>query len=140
MGEPRRSSTEAGAELDDDDASSELTSSPCCDAPLTFEPSVVGMTCGGLWLKGWNRCAKCQKCWLSRDGRPCDALTWTVTSSGRAVDIGNGRIRCRVNGETNEEALDVVGLMARIARLPELERELAELKARAAAEEEETHG
>jgi hypothetical protein len=90
---------------------------------------MIGQTCGDLWLQGWDVCTRCGKCWLSKDCKPCAALVWTLCKGGRSVDIGNGRIRCTIKAESGER-LDVQGLMARIARLPELERELAELRAK----------
>lgn len=101
--------------------------SACCRAPFRFDASVVGMTCGGLWLRGWNACTKCGLYTISKRGKACESPTWVLSPGGRSVDISTGRIRARFYIETSER-LDVVGIMTRIAKLPELERELAALK------------
>lgn len=102
--------------------------STCCNQPTTYDPDIVGRTVGDLWLRGWDHCAACGKYTLSEQGRPCDAPTWTIAKGGRSVDIGNGRVRFGALKVETGERLDVVGLMARIAQLPELEREVERLR------------
>lgn len=92
-----------------------------CGGELRFDPDIVGETCGGLTLRGWDVCTKCGSTWIARKGAvPYDAK-WKLASGGRSVETGDGRIR--VDGCSNTEAL-----MVRIARLPELELEVARLR------------
>lgn len=94
---------------------------PGCGGDLRFDPDVVGNTCGGLTLRGWDVCTKCGSQWLARKGAvPYDAA-WKLASGGRSVETGDGRIR--VDG-----CSDTGALMARIAKLPELELEVARLR------------
>jgi len=92
-----------------------------CGGDLRFDPDIVGDTCGGLTLRGWDVCTKCGQQWLARKGSvPYDAA-WKLASGGRSVETGDGRIR--VDGCSNTGAL-----MERILRLPELELEVARLR------------
>lgn len=102
-----------------------------CGKPTTFDPNLVGMTCGGLWLRGWYVCtARCGREGQLASGlaEVCEAPTWTVAKGGRSVDIGTGRIRFGAIKVESGETLDVVGLMARVARLPDLERRVRQLE------------
>lgn len=92
-----------------------------CRGELTFKPNVVGMTCGGLWLRGWSECSKCHHYFLSGRGKVCDAPTWSLSKGGQSVEIGTGRLRAKVYVSSLDH-LDVRGLMSRIVRLPDLER------------------
>lgn len=112
---------------------------PADGAPLTFDPTIVGMTVGGLRLRGWLRCDHCGTAWITRRGVP-DAGggsdgRWRVAAGGRSLDAGG--LRLRVDGKGAKD--DVVTLMARIARMPAFEAALeriasGELDAAAAAE------
>jgi hypothetical protein len=90
-----------------------------CGGPLTFDATSVGKTCGGLELVGWLACA-CGKAYLSSKSRPAEV--WTLAKSGTSINAAGTRIRAERTG-------DVAALMARIVRLPELEREVAALRA-----------
>lgn len=103
-----------------------------CDKPTTFDPTLVGMTCGGLWLRGWYTCPDNHGTHARGLAEVCESPTWILAKGGRSVDISTGRIRFGAIKVDTGERLDVVGLMARIAKLPELERELAALRAEAA--------
>jgi hypothetical protein len=91
-----------------------------CGGALTFDPAAEGETCGGLLRAGANVCGACGKLWLSRRGHTVD--TWRLNKGGRSVDAGGTRIRC-------EATPNAPALMARIARLPELERALRAIAA-----------
>lgn len=101
----------------------------CCGAKTSHDPNMVGLTCGGLWVRGALVCAKCGQMFLSPASKPCDAPVWTISGGGRSVDIGTGRLRFGAVKVETGERLDVRGLMARIARLPDIEREVVELRA-----------
>lgn len=91
-----------------------------CGGDLKFDPDLVGNTCGGLTRIGWNVCVKCGKGWYSSKGTVHEGK-WKLAGGGRSVETGVGRIR--VDG-----AKDAEKLMARIAKLPELELEVARLR------------
>lgn len=88
---------------------------PADGAPLTFDPELVGMTCGGLALKGWNRCAHCGGTWVTRRAVPAVDM-WRLASSGRSLDAGPIRLRAEAKSGGN-----VPELMTRIMALPALE-------------------
>lgn len=94
-----------------------------CGGELVFDPEVRGYTCGGLALKGWDVCSKCGKCWLARHGAEECEMPWRLASGDRSVDTGHHRISTRGVGAVD----DVVALMHRIVRLPELEAALADI-------------
>lgn len=88
---------------------------PDCKVSLVFDPDLVGETCGGLTLRGWDVCPKCSTAWLAPKGMAVVYEgTWKLSSGSRSVETGNGRIR--VDGCSNAEAL-----MKRIVDLPALE-------------------
>lgn len=94
-----------------------------CGGELRFDPSVIGNTCGGLTLRGWDVCVACGEMWLNSD-RAEPAEDWTLAKGGRSVNVGPFRLRCEAS-----TGLDVERLMARVVRLPELERALARIAA-----------
>jgi hypothetical protein len=101
-----------------------------CGGPLTFDPAWEGETVGGVKLAGALRCLGaegntegCGMSWLSR--RAVTSESWKLAKGGRSVDAGGTRIRC-------EAGADAERLMARVARLPELERALRVIAAGAA--------
>lgn len=102
--------------MDDD-----RTECSTCGGPLRFDPLVEGTTCGGLAMAGGLVC----------DGNGCDVLlsrrsipseAWKLAGGGRSVDAAGTRIRC-------EAAPNAEQLMARIVRLPDLERALRAIAA-----------
>lgn len=102
-------------EEEETDPDAELTACHACGGPLTFDPTKVGDTVGGLTLRGWLMCA-CGKGWLTRRAVPAER--WRVSSGGRSVETGDGRIR--VDGGGN-----VSSMVARLVRLPDLEETIA---------------
>lgn len=97
----------------------EVTVCPC-GSPTRFDPDATGETCGNLTRIGWMRCDACGAVLhAGRLGREHER--WRVSGSGRSVEIGTGRIR--IEGHP-----DSAKIAARIARLPELELEVARLR------------
>ncbi len=95
----------------------------CCDKPLRFDPDMVGKTCGGLALRGWDVCDTCGAAYLVK-GRSVPANgagQWAIAKGGRSVDAGGIKVRPE---KGNTKAVQRV--MARISRVPELEGVLAE--------------
>lgn len=88
-----------------------------CGGALTFDAAIEGTTCGGNHLAGWLVCDRCRGIFLTLRATP--AASWKVTGSGRAIDVGGG---CRLRADGGGAATPAV--MARIARLPDLERAL----------------
>lgn len=86
-----------------------------CEGPVVFDPVKVGDTCGGVTLRGWDRCDACDTWQLSRRAVPHER--WRVASSGRSVETGE--VRIRVEGGGLPELL-----CARLAMLPRLEEAL----------------
>lgn len=101
-------------------------SEPCphCNGVLVFDPDLVGDTCGGLTRIGWDICQNCGRAWLSDQGVSHEGA-WRLASGSRSVETGVGRIR--VDG-----AKDTRALMERVAKLPDLELEVARLRKRIA--------
>lgn len=99
-----------------------------CGKPTTFASDIVGMTVGGLWLRGWYMCPEQHGTHAQGLAEVSEAPTWTVAKGGRSVEIGTGRIRYGQLKVESGERLDVAGLMARVAKLPELEREAIALR------------
>jgi hypothetical protein len=91
-----------------------------CGGELRFDPDIIGETCGGLMLRGWNVCQKCGRAWITKKATSYDG-DWKLAGGGRSVETGNGRIR--VDG-----CSDVDALMQRIVKLPDLELEVAQLR------------
>ncbi len=92
----------------------------CCGAPMTWDPLREGYTCGGLHLVGWWSCAKCGGGQLCRASRPAER--WKLAAGGRSVETGTARIRV-------DKCEATVALMARIVRLPDLEKTLRAIAA-----------
>lgn len=88
-----------------------------CGGALTFDPTIEGTTCGGNHLAGWLACDRCGGIFITLRATP--SASWKVTGSGRAIDVGGG---CRLRADGGGAAVPAV--MARIARLPDLERAL----------------
>lgn len=95
---------------------------PADGGPLTFDAELVGETCGNLRRRGWNRCAHCGGVWVTRRGASDDGRgkAWRIATSGVSLDAGGVRLRAEGKGSRDGTA----ALMARIARLPELEEAL----------------
>ena len=103
----------------------------CCDQKRVIDPDRRGTTAGGLAVIGAVVCTVCGNASIAkgvtREALASDAGTaWTVTAAGRSVNCGGVRIRAE------GKAKGVEALMARIARLPELEAEVVRLRAEAA--------
>ena len=86
---------------------------------------MTGKTVGGLALRGWMWCDACQRGWHAGRRALPDDETWTLAGSGRSLNAGGWRVRAEGGGDPTK-------LMARLVRLPELERALAEIAAGAA--------
>lgn len=89
--------------------------SSCCGKPLRWDPDFEGRSCGGLALRGGNVCDTCGQAYLSRRSRPNEE--WKLAAGGLSIETGIGRIR--IDSHDKEVARE---LIARILRLPELER------------------
>lgn len=85
------------------------------DGGFDFDPLAIGTTCGGLALRGWDRCRLCAAYLIPGDGRPrpVPVEIWRVAKSLRSVETGVGRIRT--------DGGDAELLAARIVHLPDLE-------------------
>lgn len=99
---------------------------PADGAPVAFDPTLTGKTCGGLSLRGWNVCAHCGGIWLSGKASPHIGGTgtdgrWALARGGRSLDVGGVRLRAEGKG-TN-----VPTLMTRISRLPAIEVALEQI-------------
>ena len=97
----------------------------CCDKLTRWESEAVGKTCGGLMVRGWWVCRVCGVHILGDDSHEAEA-EWTLNKGGRSIDTGAGRLR--VEGGDAERTAE---LMARLLRLPELEREVERLRRQA---------
>lgn len=119
-------------------------SQTCCGQPLRFDADRIGETCGGLELQGWMTCDVCGGGYLDplKRGKPTSgkrgkteatSSQWAVASSGRSMTCGSVKLRAE-SGAGDSAAIRE--LLERIAKLPELEAEVArlttELEARAA--------
>ena len=93
----------------------EPTNCPDCGGLYVFDPLVEGETCGGLYRVGWLVCAGCGRTCVTRRGFV--GGPFKVAKSGRSVDADGFRLRADGQG-------DPTALMARIARLPDLEAAL----------------
>lgn len=91
-----------------------------CGAALTWDPLFEGKTCGGLQLVGAMRCT-CGMAYIAH-GRSVPGGPWKLAKGGRSVDAEGTRIRCEATPNAER-------LMARVARLPELERALRAIAA-----------
>lgn len=103
-----------------------------CGARMAFEPTKRGTTCGGLDLVGWMRCPNgCGKdepsegYLLCNKSRPADAVEWRIAKSGVSCTAGGMKVRVEAAQHARE---DIVGVMARIVRVPELEAEVERLE------------
>lgn len=105
---------------------SERERCPNDGAPLRFDSSIVGMTVGGLRLRGWLHCDHCAASWVTRRGVP-DAGggtsdgRWRVATGGASLDAGGVRLRAESKSAPRE---DVIALMAQISRMPAFESAL----------------
>ena len=99
-----------------------------CGKATSFDGKVVGVTCGGLYLRGWYMCPDGHGTLASGLAEVCEAPTWKVAKGGRSVELGTGRLRWGALKLESGERLDVVSLMTRIARLPDLERAIASVE------------
>lgn len=96
-----------------------------CERPVVFDPVCVGDTCGGMTLRGWDRCDACNAWQLSRRAVPHEV--WRVAGSGRSVETGEARIRIEGGGLPEL-------LCARLVTLPRLEEVLDAIAAGAVAD------
>lgn len=96
-----------------------------CGGPVAFDPVCVGDTCGGVTLRGWDRCEACDRWQLSRLAVPHER--WKVAGSGRSVETGEARIRIEGGGLPEL-------LCARLVMLPRLEEALDAIAAGAVAD------
>jgi uncharacterized membrane protein len=95
-----------------------------CGADLRFDAEASGTSCGGLELRGALVCvAGCGRLYIAPGSVPADSAAWKLAKGGRSVDTG--RMRLRVEGRGAE----VEDVLARVARLPELERALKRIAA-----------
>lgn len=103
----------------------------CHGKPLRFDPDMVGKTCGGLELRGWLGCDVCGRYYLA-SGRckPTSSSdgTWALAKGGRSLTAG--ALKLRVEGKAPPGEIEA--LMARVVRVPELEAEIAQLRAQLA--------
>lgn len=116
-----------GFAVDARDDDNVRTRCPADGAPTTFDPELVGDTCGGLTLRGWDRCGHCGGIWVSRRGVPWRGGVggdgrWRIASSGRSLDADGTRLRAE-----GRKTDGVATLMARIARLPAFEIALEQI-------------
>lgn len=93
-----------------------------CGAPVTFDADRAGETCGGLAVVGAYVCSACDRAYLAPGTVAAESATWKLTKGGRSVDTGKLRLRAEGRG-------DVERVMARVARLPDLERALKRIAA-----------
>jgi len=108
---------------------------PSDGAPLRFMPELVGDTCGGLTLRGWNQCDHCGGVWLTRKGVPWSGGRadgrWRLAAGGRSLDAGQHRLRVdhknKVRKAQGDERDEIVTLMARISRMPAFEAALEKI-------------
>jgi hypothetical protein len=91
---------------------------PDCGQVPTFDPLAEGITCGGVAVAGAMVC----DCGPAVCRQSVASGPWSLAKSGRSVDADGTRIRC-------EAAPNAAALMARVARLPELERALRAIAA-----------
>jgi uncharacterized membrane protein len=94
-----------------------------CGAAVAFDADHEATTCGGLAVRGGYVCtAGCGRSYMAPGTVAAESSTWSLAKGGRSVDTG--RIRLRPEGRG-----DVEHLMARIVRLPDLERALKRIAA-----------
>lgn len=95
-----------------------------CGGALAWDPLVEGVTQGGLALVGGLRCPSCGQSYLCRRSTPRES--WRLSSGGFSVETGITRIRAEASSsDFTESGRDKIrALMARVARLPELEEVL----------------
>lgn len=92
----------------------EICDCPTCGKPMRFDPEARGTTCGGLDVVGALVC--CANWLVCSRTRAADSIDWKLAKGGRSLDCGGIRLRGEGDG-------DVVALLARVAKLPALERE-----------------
>jgi hypothetical protein len=104
----------------------------CCSQPMTWDAARRGFTCGGLELQGWMVCQVCDSAMLvsASAGLPERSRvaeqtgSWLVAKGGRSMTAGGIKLRA-----DKADSADVMALMERIAKLPELEAEVERLRA-----------
>lgn len=102
---------------------------PADGAPVHFDANLIGQTCGGLTLRGWNRCKHCGGVWLTRRAIPhaggdTDG-NWTISGGGRSLNAGSVRLR----PEAGSTMAEVRMVIIRASRMPAFERALAAIAA-----------
>jgi uncharacterized membrane protein len=94
-----------------------------CGARVAFDADHEAKTCGGLAVRGGYVCtAGCGRSYMAPGTVAAESSTWTLAKGGRSVDTGRVRLRPEGRGEVER-------LMARVVRLPELERALKRIAA-----------
>ncbi len=125
---------DAGELVDHFDDDRNAVRCPADGSIVTFNPELVGTTCGGLQLVGWNVCAHCGGIWVTRRGKPHTGGhggRWKLSAGGRSLDVGGMRIRPEAGAKGS--AAEVVTLMARISRMPAFEAALEKIASCVAA-------
>lgn len=97
-----------------------------CGGALSFDATREGTTCGGLHLIGALVCGVCKSTFITKRS-VTGGGKWTVASSGRSLVADGVKLR------SDKTDGDLGRLLARIARLPDLEAALCSI-ARGAAE------
>jgi hypothetical protein len=108
-----------------------------CGQPLRFDAAAAGLTVGGLHRRGWWICAACGRGYLpdratlaahradieAAEANAQRSEPWALAKGGLSLTAGGIKVRAEAKGG------DVRELMARLVRLPELEAEVATLRA-----------
>jgi len=93
-----------------------------CGGPFRFDPLIEGETCGGLHRIGWLICDACGETSVTKRG--VTAGGFKLAGGGRSLDADGFRVRAEGDGDPSR-------LMARLARLPDLEAALRQVAHRA---------
>jgi hypothetical protein len=98
---------------------------PADGAPVRFDANMIGQTCGGLTLRGWNICDHCGGVFVTRRGIPHaggdSSGAWSLSAGGRSLNAGSVRLRAEAGPSSDEIRM----VMARASRMPGFERALA---------------
>lgn len=97
-------------------------SEECCNNAMRWDEDATGTTCGGLAVRGCWVCAECGARRLGDESHEAEKA-WRLTKGGRSIDTGAGRLRVEGGDAERAEAL-----MERLLRLPDLEREVRQLR------------